>query len=178
MRIVICDDEALMISTLQGLIQRWKAKNNVESAAVTIYESSEELLDVLENALPFDLAFLAIQFPGELSGLQLAEHLRRTNAQMQIVFVSNYDQYAIDGYRANALRYLQKPVTEMQVSECLDISYRQWQYQQGNCVVLLDNQQAVKLDHKAILFAETQGHYVRIHLATQQDSVCIRMRCV
>ncbi len=176
MRIVICDDEALSFSTVKTLIQRWKVKNSIESISVSIYESSEELLNVLNNAIPFDVAFLDIQFPRELSGLQLAEYLRQTNENMQIVFVSNYGHYAIEGYKASALRYLQKPITEAQVFECLDISYRQWLFRQGSCVVLMDNKQAVKIDPKSIIYAETQGHYIEIHLATMENIVHIRMK--
>ena len=176
MRIVICDDETLSVSTVTTMVQRWKAKKNVESISVSIYESSEELLNVLNNALPFDVAFLDIQFPRELSGLQLAEYLRQTNENMQIVFVSNYGQYAIDGYRTCALRYLQKPITEAQVFECLDISYRQWLFRHESCIVLMDSKQAVKIDPKTIIYAETQGHYVDIHLTTMESPVHIRIK--
>ena len=176
MRIVICDDETLSISTIKVLIQRWKTQRRVDSISLSIYESSEELHNVINNAIPFDVAFLDIQFPREIGGLQLAEYLRQTNEDMQIVFVSNYGQYAMEGYKASALRYLQKPITQAQIFECLDISYRQWLFRQESSIVLMDNKQAVKIAPKSIIYAETQGHYIEIHLTTMKNAIQIRMR--
>ena len=48
-----------------------------------------------------------------------------TSDRAIIIFVTNYSEYACEGYCVNALRYIQKPVNEKVVFECLDIAYRQ-----------------------------------------------------
>lgn len=67
MRIVICDDEAISISAVQGMIDIWRARNGTEAISMAVYTSSEELPGALGNAVPFVLAFVDIQFPRELS---------------------------------------------------------------------------------------------------------------
>ena len=82
----------------------------------------------------------------------------------------------MEGYKASALRYLQKPITQAHIFECLDISYRQWLFRQESSIVLMDNKQAVKIAPKSIIYAETQGHYIEIHLTTMKNAIQIRMR--
>lgn len=74
------------------------------------------------------------------------------------------------------MRYLQKPITEAQIFECLDISYRQCLFRQGRNIVLTDSNQAVKIDPKTLLYAETQGHYIEIHSFNRKDPIRIRMK--
>lgn len=54
-----------------------------------------------------DLVFLDIQMP-ELNGLELSRMLPETT---RVVFTTAFEQYAIDGYRINALDYLMKPIS-------------------------------------------------------------------
>ena len=56
---------------------------------------------------PVDLVFLDIQMP-ELNGLELSKMLPEAT---RVVFTTAFDQYAIDGYRINALDYLLKPIS-------------------------------------------------------------------
>lgn len=69
MIVVICDDDRLHSSVVHSLIRRWMEIRSVESVSVTIYDSSEDLLSILNKVIPFDVAFLDIQFPMELSGM-------------------------------------------------------------------------------------------------------------
>ena len=54
-----------------------------------------------------DLIFLDIQMP-ELSGLEFAKILPK---ETKIIFTTAFSQYAIDGYKANAIDYLMKPIS-------------------------------------------------------------------
>ena len=56
---------------------------------------------------PVDLLFLDIQMP-ELNGLELSKMIPENT---RIVFTTAFDQYAVDGFRANALDYLLKPIS-------------------------------------------------------------------
>ncbi len=176
MRVLVCDDESLYLDAISASIQRWRMQRKVNGIIVSTYRSSEDLLEVLERALPFDLAFLDIQFPGELSGLALAESLRKTNEQVLIVFTTHYEKYAMEGYKVNALRYLQKPVSDTQIFECLDIAYRQWKLCCDRYLTLIDSQQVCRIAYKSILYIESQAHYVDIHLAHRDETPRFRMK--
>src|SRR5690625_37966 len=63
------------------------------------------------NDLDVDLVFLDIQIP-EMNGMELAERLLEKQPSLPIVFVTAYDEYAIQAFELNALDYLLKPVSK------------------------------------------------------------------
>lgn len=177
MRILICDDEKKYSDLMLYAVQRWKSKNTAAEVSVDIYNSSEDMLETLGKKVVYDLAFLDIQFPGEMNGLQLAHELRLLNEQMIIVFISNYEEYAVDGYKVNALRFFFKPIQDEQVFECLDLAYHQWQLMMGSCLLVESKQQMVKLPYKSIYYIESQAHYLEFHLINQDNSnVLVRQK--
>lgn len=178
MRTLICDDEIHYANAIKESIERWKKKTGNVSITYDVFRSSEDMLDSLRNQTIYDLVFLDIQFPAELNGLQVAKQLRMLNDQVVIVFVSNYDEYAIDGYKVNALRFLTKPISDNQVFECLDIAYRQWQITSANAVIVLETKQQIhKISNNSIVYIESRAHYLDIHtLNIENDTITIRMK--
>lgn len=178
MRILICDDEIHYANAIKESIERWKKKTGNVSITYNVFRSSEDMLDSLRNQTIYDLVFLDIQFPTELNGLQVATQLRMLNDQVVIVFVSNYDEYAIDGYKVNALRFLTKPISDSQVFECLNIAYRQWQITSSNSVIILETKQQMhKISNKSIVYIESRAHYLDIHtLNIENGTITIRMK--
>jgi DNA-binding LytR/AlgR family response regulator len=74
------------------------------------YSSAVEALQVLIT-IPIDVIFLDIQMP-DLTGLELARVLERNqrgNNTTRIIFTTAFDQFALDGFRVDALDYLLKP---------------------------------------------------------------------
>lgn len=74
------------------------------------YSSAVEALQGLMTA-PIDVIFLDIQMP-DLTGLELARVLERSNrgpGSTRIIFTTAFDQFALDGFRVDALDYLLKP---------------------------------------------------------------------
>ena len=75
------------------------------------YSSAVEALQGLLSGPPVDVIFLDIQMP-DLTGLELARVLERSNRgahTTRIVFTTAFDQFALDGFRVDALDYLLKP---------------------------------------------------------------------
>lgn len=177
MKVLICDDERQYSDAINAAIQRWQMKRPSSIVSIDTYNSSEDMLESLKCKTMYDLAFLDIQFPGEMNGLQVARELRLINEQMVIVFISNYEEYAIDGYRVNALRFFYKPITDEQIFECLDLSYHQWQLMVDACLLIESKQQMVKLAYKSIYYIESRAHYLEVHLINQNNgSIIVRQK--
>ena len=191
MKVLICDDERQYSDAINAAIQRWQMQQPSSIVSVDTYNSSEDMLESLKCKTIYDLAFLDIQFPGEMNGLQVARELRLLNEQMVIVFISNYEEYAIDGYRVNALRFFYKPITDEQIFECLDLSYHQWQlmvdaqavqiirrFAAGQKIIVVDGDglllQLVGLandDIEQALFAQVFLHGVILNRVKQDQTV-------
>jgi DNA-binding LytR/AlgR family response regulator len=101
---VIAEDETLLRDALvQLLAAAWP---ELEVAAAC--EDGGSALEAIAAHQP-DVAFLDIRMPG-LSGLEVAAALAECSPRTQVVFVTAYDQYAIDAFERGAVDYLQKPV--------------------------------------------------------------------
>ncbi|MFD2367688.1 LytR/AlgR family response regulator transcription factor [Pseudoduganella sp. GCM10020061] len=99
---LIVDDEAPMRDQLRArLAEVWPELQVVDEAANGI-----EAITLAHEHKP-DIIFLDIRMPG-LNGIECARQLYN---QAHIVFVTAYDQYAIDAFEQGAMDYLLKPVT-------------------------------------------------------------------
>lgn len=98
---IIVDDEPLAVELLASYV----AKIPFMELAGKCYNATDALKAV--GDIKPDLIFLDIQMP-EINGLELARMLPEST---RIVFTTAFEQYAIDGYRVNALDYLLKPIS-------------------------------------------------------------------
>jgi len=103
LRTVVVDDEQLAREELCFLLGELDGVEVVAQAGNGI-----EALRVIEEHTP-DLVMLDVQMPG-LSGFEVAKRLVRGGMESQIVFVTAYDQHAIEAFEVNAVDYLLKPV--------------------------------------------------------------------
>lgn len=102
---VIAEDEALLRQALtEALAAAWP-----ELRIVAECEDGAAALEALAEHRP-DIAFLDIRMPG-LGGLDIAVAAPDLSPRTRIVFVTAYDQYAIDAFEHGAVDYLLKPVT-------------------------------------------------------------------
>ncbi|MBW1797182.1 MAG: response regulator transcription factor [Deltaproteobacteria bacterium] len=102
MRAIIADDEEQLRSYLKSrLSEVWP-----ELVICGEAENGREALKVIEKEQPH-IAFLDIRMPG-LSGMEVA---RKIAGACRVVFITAYDQYAVEAFESEAIDYLLKPVT-------------------------------------------------------------------
>jgi len=116
MRIAVCDDIRAQAEELARLV----AKYYTDDADILIYTSSKALMNAIGNkSKQFDLFFLDILMP-EYNGMTVAEHIRRNNDEVPIIFVTSTPDYAIQGYRVDATAYITKPISAKDLKHELD----------------------------------------------------------
>lgn len=104
MRAIVVDDEQLIADHIERLL----AEAGVEVAGC--YTNPYEALERIISLRP-DVMFLDIEMP-EMSGLEIAEKVYAANLDSEVVFITAFNQYALDAFRVNALDYLLKPLME------------------------------------------------------------------
>ena len=108
--ILIAEDEPLMRERLQTMLAHaWP-----EACIVQVAENGNDAWDGFLEHEP-SVVFLDIRMPG-LSGLEVAE---RIGKRAHVVFVTAYDQYAVDAFDAGAVDYLLKPVQAERLQRAL-----------------------------------------------------------
>lgn len=101
LKCAIVDDEPLAVELLASY-----AKKIPFLKLTGKYTNAVDAMRGLTDS-PIDLAFLDIQMP-EISGMELSKMLPE---RTRVVFTTAFDQYAVDGFRLNALDYLLKPIS-------------------------------------------------------------------
>ena len=125
MRILIVDDERPARDKLRRLLTQQAAQFGIG----TILDAADgvQALSMIEAQAP-DVLFLDIHMP-EISGLELAASLPASTSQAAplIVFVTAYDQYALQAFDANAIDYLLKPFDSARLLRALQRVHERWQ---------------------------------------------------
>ncbi|MCF8204367.1 MAG: LytTR family DNA-binding domain-containing protein [Methylotenera sp.] len=107
---LIADDEPHLVQYLKAqLAQAWPELQVIRTAANGV-EAAQAIAE-----LEPDLAFLDIQMPG-LTGLEVAQGIEGST---RVVFVTAYDQYAIEAFEARAVDYLLKPLKTERLAACV-----------------------------------------------------------
>ncbi|MGZ3182340.1 MAG: LytR/AlgR family response regulator transcription factor [Telluria sp.] len=101
---VIAEDENLLRESLVQLLGEVWPELEIKAAC----EDGGAALEAIAEHQP-DVAFLDIRMPG-LTGLEVAQAMATASPRTQIVFVTAYDQYAVDAFDQGAADYLLKPI--------------------------------------------------------------------
>lgn len=112
MRALIVDDEAPAREELRYQLARLDVFREVEEA-----ETAADALALLQQR-EYDALFLDIRMPG-LSGLEAMKVINELPRRPYVVFVTAYDEYALEGFEVAANDYLLKPVSEKRLRQAM-----------------------------------------------------------
>lgn len=114
MKVIIIDDEK-------------SARNLIEIMVLDLFPEIEEIykvedLEMGANAIKKyqpDIVFLDIEMP-KYSGLQILDFFKTDEVNFQIIFITAYNQYAIEAFKLSAVDYLMKPVDVKSLKEAVE----------------------------------------------------------
>lgn len=157
----IIDDEPLAA----GLLESYVKKTPYLSLKGTYNSAILAMKDLRED--PVQLLFLDIQMP-ELSGLEFAKILPKG---VKVIFTTAFSQYALEGFKANALDYLLKPISYEDFLKSTDKAYEWFSISMKQDIYKRDRFMLVKSDYKLlrvcldeILYIEGKKDYVCFYL--------------
>jgi two-component SAPR family response regulator len=113
MKILLVDDENLQLLRLETVCKKLMPNDEFYT-----YTNPKKAYDDTANE-KIDIAFLDVEMP-VLNGVQLAKKLKKNNPLINIIFVTAYDNYAMDAYNIHASGYVLKPVKEEKIKKELD----------------------------------------------------------
>ncbi|QSX09427.1 LytTR family transcriptional regulator DNA-binding domain-containing protein [Alkalibacter rhizosphaerae] len=171
LKALIVDDEYPAREELRYLLSRLEGVEVVGEAT-----NGKEALALI-TALDYDMVFLDINMP-QMDGMDLGEKIKELEDPPAIVYITAYDQYALQAFRVNAVDYLLKPIEEEKLSHAVERIRNRFKttvspkkqdlpkepiqrlsVEQGGKIVLLD---AVD-----VYYAFSEGSYV--YVATDQQ---------
>lgn len=158
----IVDDEPLALGLLESYVDKTPF---LELAGK--YSSAVQAMKELPGK-HVDLLFLDIQMP-ELNGLEFS---RMVDSSTRIVFTTAFGQYAIDGYKVNALDYLLKPVSYADFLQAANKAVQWFELLQQpeeeiQSIFVKSDYKLVQIELNKILYIEGLKDYIKIH---EEDS--------
>lgn len=160
---IAIDDEPLALKQISNYIKK--------TAFLSLEASFDNAMDALqfitENKI--DLIFLDIHMP-DLNGMDMAKSL---DNGPKIIFTTAYSEYAVDGFKVNALNYLLKPLdytTFLKATLKAQTHFEQLNSKTENIQASSDHlfikskYKIIRIEIENILYIEAMREYVRIHL--------------
>jgi two-component system, LytTR family, response regulator LytT len=118
---IVVDDEQLACDELSFLLQDFP-----EVDVIATGSNGLQAMELIRKMEP-DLVFLDVNMPG-LDGMGVVRQLRENGVELpHVIFVTAYDQYAVEAFRLEALDYLLKPVDKVRLAESLERARRAMQ---------------------------------------------------
>ncbi len=111
MRTIIADDERPAREFLKSVLREFETVEIVGEA-----ENGAEAVEIIKKLKP-DLALLDLQMP-EITGIEAVKLLRKSQMPL-VVFVTAFDEFAIQAFEVGAVDYLLKPVEKARLAETL-----------------------------------------------------------
>ncbi|WP_297449409.1 LytTR family DNA-binding domain-containing protein [uncultured Alistipes sp.] len=167
-RTIVVDDEPLARELMGGYVRQTPFLS-LEG----LYASAVEALDRLVRD-PVDLLFLDIQMP-QLDGLELS---RMVDTRTRVVFTTAFEQYALEGFRVDALDYLLKPISYAEFLRAAGKAQRWFESvattspepePQARTIFVKTDYKMLQLRLEDILYIEGVKDYVRIFTADGGD---------
>ncbi|WP_160645856.1 response regulator [Chengkuizengella marina] len=108
LKVMIVEDEQPILNLMKMVIDQ-----NKHLSIVGCFNNPLEALNELQLLKP-DVAFLDIEMP-RMTGLELAKKILQVDEDIQIVFTTAYERYALEAFKVSAIDYILKPVTPEEI---------------------------------------------------------------
>ncbi len=160
-RCIAVDDEPLALSLIKSYIEQ-----TPKLELIGAYSSALQALEAVRREQP-DLLFLDIQMPS-ISGIELASLI--DTFRTKVVFTTAFSQYALEGFRVDAIDYLLKPISYDNFSRCVDkverlLGKASAGVSTSDYMVIKSDYRLIKVQYSEVLYLESLRDYVLIVLS-------------
>lgn len=168
LKISICDDEIYQTHYIKNIVTEWINKNKIH-AIIKTFSNAEEFIITWQDST-FDILLLDIEM-GKMNGIELAKEIRKNNEHTQIIFITGFADYVIDGYDVSALHYLMKPVNKDKLHEILDKALNRIEKKFDTNIKITINRTDILIPRKDIIYIESSLNYIVINTSQTQYKV-------
>lgn len=158
MRILICDDDILIVEQIQKYLRSYFEKICIKCPELICFSNGESLLaDTGEK----DILFLDVEMPG-MNGIFVGNELKKANENIIIFIVTSYSEYLDEAMRFRVFRYLSKPLDRQRffrnMKDAIDL------YNNMTIKLPVETKQSIHiLPASSIIAVEALGRKVIVH---------------
>lgn len=163
---ILVDDEIEALDSLEFLLSEF-----YEVKVMQKLTNPVELFSSLQIVQP-DLLFLDINMK-QISGIELIKQIRKVNQKLPIIFVTAYENYALEALQHHAFDYLLKPVERKKLENTIHNvkSYLNASQISANNILISSNNKSYVLQFGSIVSLTAEGNYTHIELESGEKII-------
>lgn len=157
--ILICDDD---IAFAQAMVKRILALPVYSSKSMTVHcltDLNAMNTGAIANS---DILFLDIDL-GDKNGIDLARGMRKRNPEAVLIFVTNFSEYAPEGYEVDAFRYLAKSDIDKKLPIYFSDALALCRTRQRKVEIYCEGE-SIPVPVQALAYVESKGHEQCLHM--------------
>lgn len=168
-KVAICDDDSLQVSNLETHISKYFDEINVQYD-IDGYYKGDRLVNTMSGQVDnYHLIFLDIEMEG-LNGIETAKLLRNIDKNFILIYVTSFEQYALESFEVFPFRYLIKPVSIEKLREVLrDVLVELTAKQKFMFYQIGTEHFQISLDNIVCLYSEF-GRKIHLELVSGSDT--------
>lgn len=160
-RVLLCDDDPVFLKELYAEVADFLQRQEIK-AKVHPFQSMEEISDQMLSSC--DIAFLDVDYQAKsYTGMDIARRLRQFRKDAIIIFVTNFIEYAPEGYEVQAFRYILKRSLHAELEPYLHQAIAQLNTARETIKIQL-NGELIDLNVEDVLYMEVMQHNVTVHV--------------
>ena len=159
LEIAIVEDEESYRKTLCEYLKRYGEEAG-EEIHISVFTDGDEIVENYTAKYDIILMDIEMQF---MNGMDAAETIRTKDEQVIIIFITNMAQYALRGYKVNALDYVLKPISYVSFAETLKKAVRSISRTKEKYLTINMRDTVKKLRISEIEWIESMGHRLTFH---------------
>jgi DNA-binding LytR/AlgR family response regulator len=157
--VAVVEDDRTDAQTLVDYVDRYSRESG-HLFEITTFADGDDI--VTGYRASFDIILMDVEMAC-MDGLAAAEHIRRIDHEVVIIFITNLAQHAIDGYKVDALDYVIKPVSYFAFSHRLDRAIGRMRRREGRFVIINAKDAVSRVPASSVLWIESRRHRLVYH---------------
>ena len=150
---VLCDDNSIVLDRLVNMFESIFIQNNYDAQVGFKSENSSDILKYIERNHT-DVLVLDINLKSDISGIELAEKVRKNNKNMYFIFITGHLEYSMVAYKVKTFDYLAKPITRERLEDTISRLFNDLTSSPKNYIQISTKQ---FLDETDILYIKRDG---------------------
>lgn len=139
---VVCDDNIAILNKLCKMLETIFINNSIDANIVLQESSGNNVISFIKQN-HVDVLLLDINLKENISGLTIAEELRKTNKNAYIIFITGHIEYVMMAYKYKTFDYLPKPITIERLEETILRLFSDIENTENNKYIRIGNNQNI-----------------------------------
>ncbi|ARP50926.1 MULTISPECIES: LytR/AlgR family response regulator transcription factor [Caproicibacterium] len=173
--IAVCDNDSWDLNQLVKVTNAYFSKHPEREGVVTAFSDAVELDSQLQSDTLYDIYVVDILMPS-ISGIRLGRKIRSVQKNAPIIYTTSSEEFALDAYQNQALRYLLKPVSPEELFSALDMACMLLEKEKAHFILINGRDGKESVDKESIIVVENVARSALYTLSNGQtiSSVCNR----